>query len=143
MPVRSAEAVWQGGVREGKGTVKLGSGSFEGQYSYPSRFEQGTGTNPEELIAAAHAGCFSMALSSGLGRVGFTPKSIHTVAQVHIERVADAWKITRIELDTEADVPGIGEKAFLEQAESAKARCPVSVALASVEIVLRAKLIKV
>lgn len=142
MPVRSAEAVWQGNVREGKGVVKLGSGLFEGQYSYPSRFEQGVGTNPEELIAAAHAGCFSMALSSGLGRAGFEPKSIRTVAQVHIERVADAWRITRVELDTEAEVPGIEEKAFLEQAESAKVRCPVSVALGGVEIVLRAKLIK-
>ncbi len=142
MPVRSAEALWLGSVREGRGTVKLGSGSFEGQYSYPSRFEQGTGTNPEELIAAAHAGCFSMALSSGLGRAGFEPKSIRTVARVHVERIADAWRITRVELDTEADVPGISEKAFLEQAESAKARCPVSVALAGVEIVLRATLLK-
>ena len=142
MPVRSAEALWLGSVREGRGTVKLGSGSFEGQYSYPSRFEQGTGTNPEELIAAAHAGCFSMALSLGLGRAGFEPKSIRTVARVHIERIADAWRITRVELDTEADVPGISEKAFLEQAESAKARCPVSVALAGVEIVLRATLLK-
>ena len=142
MPVRSAVAVWRGSVCEGAGTVKLGSGAFGGQYSYPSRFEQGAGTKPEELIAAAHAGCFSMALSSGLGRAGFTPKSIRTVAQVHIERIADAWRITRIELDTEGDVPGIEEKAFLEQAESAKGRCPVSVALASVEIVLRARLVK-
>jgi len=142
MPVRSAEAVWRGSSREGSGTVKLGSGAFEGQYSYPSRFGQGAGTNPEELIAAAHAGCFSMALSSDLGRAGFTPKSIRTVAQVHIERIADAWRITRIELDTEADVPGIGEQAFLEQAESAKGRCPVSVALSSVEIILRARLVK-
>ena len=142
MPVRSAVAVWRGSVREGSGTVKLGSGAFEGQYSYPSRFEQGAGTNPEELIAAAHAGCFSMALLSSLGRAGFTPRSIHTVAQVHIERIADAWRITRIELDTEGDVPGIEEKAFLEQAESAKARCPVSVALAGVEIALRARLLK-
>lgn len=140
MPIRSAEALWQGSVREGKGTIKLESGSFEGPYSYSSRFEQGAGTNPEELIAAAHAGCFSMALSSGLGRAGFTPRSIHTTARVHIERIADAWRITRIELDTEAEVPGIDEKAFLEQAESAKVRCPVSVALGGVEIVLRARL---
>src|SRR6266436_8271852 len=107
MAKRTASAVWEGTLREGKGTVKLGSGAFEGAYSFASRFEEGKGTNPEELIGAAHAGCFSMALSAGLGRAGFTPKRIETSARVHLEKVGEAFRITRIELKTEAAVPGI------------------------------------
>jgi lipoyl-dependent peroxiredoxin len=142
MPVRGAEAVWQGSSREGQGTIKVESGAFQSPYSWSARFEQAAGTNPEELIAAAHAGCYSMALASSLTRAGLPPKSIHTTAKVHIERVGEGWKITQIELETEADVPGLDEAAFLEKAEATKKGCPVSVALASVEIVLRAKLIK-
>src|SRR6185295_6758169 len=140
MPVRKANAVWEGSLKEGHGTVKLGSGAFEGQYSFGSRFEEGTGTNPEELIGAAHAGCFSMALSAGLGRAGFAPRRIATTAKVHLEKVGEGFKITRIDLDTEADVPNIDEAAFQEAARKAKETCPVSQALGGVDISLNARL---
>jgi osmotically inducible protein OsmC len=141
MPVRKANAVWEGGLKDGQGTVKLGSGAFEGRYSFGSRFEEAGGTNPEELIGAAHAGCFSMALSAGLGRAGFTPTRVATTAKVHLEKVGEGFKITRIELDNESSVPGIDEAAFQEAAEAAKANCPVSKALAGVpEITLEARL---
>jgi lipoyl-dependent peroxiredoxin len=141
MAVRKAEAEWTGNLREGKGRVKLGSGAYEGEYSFVSRFEEGKGTNPEELIGAAHAGCFSMALSAGLTKAGLSPKRIHTTAQVHLEKVGEGFEITRIELDTEAEVPGVDEKAFLEHAENAKKGCPVSKALAGTKINLTAKLV--
>jgi len=141
MAIRKAEAVWQGGLRDGQGKVKLGSGTFEGAYSFPSRFEEGKGTNPEELIGAAHAGCFSMALSAGLGGVGITPKRITTTAQVHLEKSGDGFAITRIDLSTEADVPGIDAAAFAKHAEDAKRNCPVSKALAGTSITLAAKLL--
>ena len=140
MATRSATAVWEGSLKEGKGRMKLGSGAFEGAYSFKSRFEEGSGTNPEELIGAAHAGCFSMALSAGLGRAGFVPKRIHTSARVHLEKVGEAFRITRIELVTEAEVPKIDAKTFAEQAEAAKKGCPVSAALAGVAIELTARL---
>ena len=140
MAVRKAEAEWTGNLREGKGRVKLGSGAYEGEYSFVSRFEDGKGTNPEELIGAAHAGCFSMALSAGLTKAGLSPKRIHTTAQVHLEKVGEAFEITRIELETEAEVPGLDEKAFLEHAEGAKKGCPVSKALAGPKIELKARL---
>lgn len=140
MAVRSAEAVWTAGLKGGKGTVKLGSGAYEGAYSFASRFEQDLGTNPEELIGAAHAGCFSMALSAGLERVGHTPRSVRTRARVHLEKVGDGFQITKIRLQTDADVPGIDPDAFREQAEAAKQGCPVSRALAGVRIELDAKL---
>lgn len=140
MPVRKAEAVWEGNLIKGKGKMKLGSGAFEGAYSFASRFEEGTGTNPEELIGAAHAGCFSMALSLFLERAGFIPERIHTNARVHIDKVGEGFKITTIELQTEAKVPGMDEKRFLEQAEAAKKGCPVSQALAGTDIKLSAKL---
>lgn len=139
MATRTAEAVWEGNLREGKGRVKLGSGALEGPYSFRSRFEDGTGTNPEELIGAAHAGCFSMALSAGLTKAGFTAKRIHTTARVHLENVDGGFKITRIELDTDAEVPGLDEHGFREQAEAAKTNCPVSKALTGVEISLNAR----
>jgi osmotically inducible protein OsmC len=120
--------------------MKLGSGAYEGSYSFPSRFEEGKGTNPEELIAAAHAGCFSMALSAGLGRSGHTPTRIHTIARVHLEKVGEGFGITRIELETVGQVPGIDEKTFVEHAEGAKANCPVSKALAGPQISLKARL---
>ena len=141
MKTRNAEAVWEGNLREGKGRVKLGSGAFEGPYSYMARFEEGAGTNPEELIGAAHAGCFSMALSGDLGRSGYTPKRIHTTAKVRLEKVGDGFKITNIHLDAEAEVPGIDEKTFLDHAEGAKKGCPVSQALAAVDITMNARLI--
>ena len=141
MAVRKANAQWHGGIKDGKGTMKLGSGAFEGQYSFSSRFEEGTGTNPEELIGAAHAGCFSMALSAGLGRAGYEPKSVATSARVHLSKGDAGFSISKIELHTEANVPGIDEAAFQEQAKGAKENCPVSKALAGVEIELDAKLV--
>ena len=140
MAVRSAEAEWKGTLREGAGKMKLGSGAYEGSYSFASRFEEGKGTNPEELIAAAHAGCFSMALSAGLTKAGHPPTRVHTTARVHLEKVGDGFGITRIELTTEAQVPGIDNKAFQEQAEGAKKGCPVSKLLAGAQISLTAML---
>jgi osmotically inducible protein OsmC len=140
MPARNAEAVWEGDLKQGHGTVKLGSGAFEGKYSFTSRFESGTGTNPEELIAAAHAGCFSMALSHGLSQAGFPPRRVHTTAKVHLEKSGNAFSIPRIELVTDADVPGIDERAFQSQAETAKQNCPVSKLLAAAKITLEARL---
>ena len=141
MATRKAEAEWHGSLREGDGRVKLGSGAFEGKYSFASRFEESGGTNPEELIAGAHAGCFSMALSAGLGRAGFQPKLIHTTASVRLEKVGDAFAITRVELDCEAEVPGIDDATFQQQASGAKENCPVSKALKAVEITLNARLL--
>jgi lipoyl-dependent peroxiredoxin len=140
MPARTANARWEGSLQDGKGTMRFGGGAFEGQYSFSSRFEEGPGTNPEELIAAAHAGCFSMALSGGLGRAGYTPGSVETTAKVHIEKGESGFRISRIELDTTADVPGMDDAAFQEAAEAAKAGCPVSQALAAVDIQLTARL---
>ena len=142
MPARSAEAVWEGDLNGGRGTVKLGSGAFQGNYSFTSRFEAGKGTNPEELIAAAHAGCFSMALAHGLSQAGFPPKSVHTTAKVHLEKSGDAFAIPRIELVTNAEVPGIDERAFESQAEAAKQNCPVSKLLSAAKITLEARLSK-
>ena len=141
MPARTSEAEWKGNLQEGKGTIKLGSGAYEGQYSFSSRFESGVGTNPEELIAAAHAGCFSMALSAGLSKGGFTPTRVHTKATVHLEKAGEGFGITRIELDTEAQVPGIDAAAFAKFADDAKKGCPVSKVLAGAQISLNAKLL--
>ena len=143
MPTRTASAEWKGNLKEGKGVMKMASGAYEGPYSFASRFESGTGTNPEELIAAAHAGCFSMALSAGLGKAGFTPNSVKTTATVTLDKLGEGMGIVRIDLDCVADVPGIDEKAFMEQAEGAKKGCPISKALAAVpEITLKVKLVK-
>jgi len=142
MATRTGHAIWEGTLKDGKGTMKLGSGAFEGPYSFASRFENGNGTNPEELIGAAEAGCFSMALSLGLSNAGYSPKRISTTASVHIEKVGDGFKITSIDLKTEAEVPGIDEKTFIEQAEATKKNCPVSLALAGTEINLQAKLVQ-
>jgi osmotically inducible protein OsmC len=138
MAVRTSEATWTGNLREGKGTMKLGKHGYEGPYTFASRFESGEGTNPEELIGAAHAGCYSMFLSAVLTQAGFPPKRIHTTATVHL---TDGPTISLIELNCEAEVPGCDEKLFDEKALAAKAGCPVSKALASVEIKLNAKLI--
>jgi osmotically inducible protein OsmC len=112
MPVRTAEAEWKGNLSRGSGQMKLGSGVFEGSFSFPSRFEDGPGTNPEELIGAAHAGCFSMALSHMLSEAGHIPDVVHTKTKVHIDKVDEGFRITTIELQTEAKVPGINEEAF-------------------------------
>ena len=141
MPVRSAKAVWEGGLKDGQGKVSLGSGAFEGRYSFGSRFEEAGGTNPEELIGAAHAGCFSMALAAGLGRAGFAPQRVATSAKVHLEKVGEGFKITRIELDNESQIPGIDDATFQDQARKAKEGCPVSQALGGVEITLNARLV--
>ena len=141
MAVRTAEAVWQGGIRDGKGRVKLGSGAFEGDYSFVSRFENGTGTNPEELIGAAHAGCFSMALSAALGRAGHTPQRIATTADVHLDKAGEGFAISHIDLKTQAQVPGIDAAKFATIAEDAKRNCPVSKALAGTTINLEARLV--
>ena len=121
--------------------MKLGSGAFEGSYSFVSRFEDGPGSNPEELIGAAHAGCFSMALSHMLSEAGHIPDVVHTSAKVHIDKVDDGFKITSIELVTQGKVPGIDEETFREKAEAAKEGCPVSKALAGTEIKLQAELL--
>lgn len=142
MPVRNADATWNGDLKGGKGSVKLGSGAYEGQYSFSSRFESGTGTNPEELIAAAHAGCYSMALSAGLGKAGFSPKRVHTSAKVSLDKVGEGFKITKITLASEAEVPGIDDAAFQNIALQTKAGCPVSQALSATPIELVAKLVK-
>ena len=142
MSVRKSEAIWEGTLKQGKGTMVVGNSAYNGSYSFASRFEQGQGTNPEELIAAAHAGCFSMALAYGLEQADYVPERVRTVANVHINQVDEGFKITTIELQTEAKVPDIGEKEFLEQAEQAKANCPVSQALKGPEIKLQAKLVK-
>lgn len=141
MPVRNAEATWEGTLKEGKGSVKLGSGAYEGPYSWSARFESGTGTNPEELIGAAHAGCFTMQLGAYLTNQGNPPTRLHTTARVHLEKVNDVNTITRIELNTEGEVPGIDQATFQEKAREAKEKCIVSRALAAVgEITLNATL---
>jgi osmotically inducible protein OsmC len=140
MPVRKANARWEGDLKGGAGTMKLGSGAYEGKYSFGSRFEEDPGTNPEELIAAAHAGCFSMALTAALGRAGFAPKQVATSARAHLEITDAGPTITRIELETEAEVPDIDDATFQEHAAGAKANCPVSKALAGVDIQLTARL---
>lgn len=132
MAVRNAEAEWQGSLKEGKGRVKLGSGAFEGAYSFSSRFESGTGTNPEELIGAAHAGCFTMALSAGLGKAGLTPIRLHTTAEVHLGGGEAGPSITQIDLEVEGEVPGIDQATFTKHAEDAKKGCLVSRALTGV-----------
>ena len=138
---RTAEAKWAGSITEGKGSVKLESGAFEGPYSFNARFGDDTSmTNPEELIAAAHAGCFTMAFSGFLGRAGFEASSIETKAVVHVEKEETGFSIPRIDLITEAVVPNITDAEFQEVARSAKEKCPVSRVLAGAEIMLDAKL---
>jgi osmotically inducible protein OsmC len=140
MPVRTAEAQWNGDLPSGSGTLKTETGSVDGQYSFASRFENGTGTNPEELIAAAHAGCFSMALSNILAEAGHDPEQVRTTAKVRLDMSGDGPSIDRIDLICRARVPGIDQDHFVGHAEEAKKGCPVSKALAAVEITLDAKL---
>ncbi|MDQ3262197.1 MAG: OsmC family protein [Myxococcota bacterium] len=141
MPTRKAHARWEGDFNQGKGQMEFGSGAFKGAYSAASRFEDGPGTNPEELLGAAHAGCFSMALTLALGQAGLKPQSVDTTAQVSIVPHQGGFKITKSHLICEASVPGTDAAAFQKIAESAKKGCPVSQALAGVEITLEAKLV--
>jgi osmotically inducible protein OsmC len=141
MAVRRANAVWNGNLTEGAGTVRLGSGAFEGRYSFTSRFEEGTGTNPEELLGAAHAGCFSMALAAGLAKSGHAPKRIATEAKVHLGKIEGGFAITRIDLTCEGEVPGIDLETFRDFAEGTKKNCIVSRALAAVDVHLEANLV--
>ena len=135
MPKRTAEARWEGSLQDGNGTMRMATGSYQGPYSFQSRFEEGDGTNPEELIAAAHAGCFSMALSAELGNAGHDPESVETEATVHLDKVEDGFAIKRIELRTRVTAPGVPESDFEQAAEAAKKGCPVSLALAAVETI--------
>ncbi len=141
MPTRTAKAEWQGNLLEGNGTIAVGSGAFSGPYDWRSRSAEGPNTNPEELIAAAHAGCFSMAFAAQLTGAGFPPSKVNTTAKVHLEKTDSGFAIPKIELFTEALVPGIAAEQFQGLAEGAKSGCPVSKALAGVEIVLTAVLI--
>ncbi|MET7864548.1 OsmC family protein [Micromonospora taraxaci] len=141
MPIRTASAQWQGNLTEGAGTVRTGKGGLSGNYSFKSRFEEGEGTNPEELIAAAHAGCFSMAFSKALADAGSTPTSVETTAKVHLDKTDAGMTVTRIDLETVGQVPGIDDAEFQKLAEAAKANCPISRLLSpGAEITLSARL---
>lgn len=141
MAIRHATANWQGTLRQGNGSISLQSGSFEGQYSFSTRFEEGKGTNPEELLAAAHAGCYSMALNAALERAGHTPNYVRTTASVHLDRGDSGPVISSIDLNVEAEVPGLSEDEFFQAAEAAKTNCLISVALANVPMNLSAHLV--
>lgn len=141
MPTRNASARWQGTLIDGSGTIRTGKGGYEGNYSFKSRFEEGEGTNPEELIGAAHAGCFSMALSKALTDAGYPPSSVQTTAAVHLDKTDAGFTVTRIDLSTTGDVPGIDGAEFGKIAEVAKANCPISRLLSpGAEITLTAAL---
>ena len=137
---RKAQAQWNGGLKDGNGTVKLGSGAYEGRYSFTSRFESGTGTNPEELIGAAHAGCFSMALAAALERAGHTATKVATTATVHLTKGDAGFSITGIDLVTRGVVPGLSAAEFQKFADDAKSGCIVSRALSAVPMTLDARL---
>ncbi len=139
MAIRTASAIWNGTLKEGQGTMKLGSGAFEGAFSFASRFEEGPGTNPEELVGAAQAGCFSMFLSAVLTDAGYPPLQIRTRARVHL---GEGPRITLIELDTEAEVPNLDERTYLESVEKSKKNCPISLALTGPELRVTARLVK-
>ncbi len=140
MPTRKANAIWNGTLKEGNGQMSFAGGAYKGSYSFKSRFEEGKGTNPEELIGAAHAGCFSMALSGALERASYKPNRVATEATVELSKTDAGFRISSILLTTEAEVPGIDQEKFMEIAETAKTNCPVSKALAGTEIRLNAKL---
>jgi osmotically inducible protein OsmC len=139
--IRKASAVWKGNLKDGKGTISTDSGVLSNtQYSFATRFENGKGTNPEELIAAAHAGCFTMALSAQLGNAGITPESLETTAALSLDKLDSGWTITKIHLDVTARIPGATQAAFDKAAEEAKAGCPIS-RLLKAEITMTAKLV--
>jgi osmotically inducible protein OsmC len=137
MPARTAEAEWTGNLMEGKGHIKVQSGTLDAPYDFRARAGDGKGTNPEELIAAAHAGCFTMQLSALLGAAGFTADRLHTTARVHLEKQGPGFVIPKIELELDGKVPGLDAATFQKQAELAKSSCPVSKALAGTEITLK------
>lgn len=139
MTIRNASAVWNGTLKEGDGTMRLGSGAFEGAFTFASRFEEGEGTNPEELVGAAQAGCFSMYLAAQLTEAGYPPKQIRTSAKVHLEQ---GPRITLIELDAEAAVPNVDEQTFQEKVEYSKKNCPISLALSGPELQVSARLVR-
>jgi lipoyl-dependent peroxiredoxin len=141
MTIRTAQAEWRGDLAHGSGHMRFGSGAFDGPYDFRSRMGEGKGTNPEELLGAAHAGCFSMALALELTKAGITVNSIHTTAKVHFEEHDGGWSIQRIDLDTEASISEMAAEAFEKHAQDAKKNCPVSRALSGVDIHLRAKLL--
>ena len=141
MPTRSASATWNGDLKGGNGNFKGSSGALQGNYSFGTRFESAPGTNPEELIGAAHAACFSMALAAGLGKNGLNPQKVTTTAAVTIDKVGEGFKITKIKLTCEANVPGADANKFKEIANATKSGCPVSGALSAVPIELDAKLV--
>jgi osmotically inducible protein OsmC len=140
MPERTSQAVWEGDLESGHGTMKIGTGAWEGPYSFKSRFENGHGTNPEELIAAAHAGCYSMALSGALTKSGSPPNKIETTAKVDLRKEEAGFRIAKIHLTTTAAVPGLDNASFQQIAETAKKNCPVSKVLSGAEISLDARL---
>ncbi len=142
MPTRTAKAVWKGSIKKGSGQVELGKGGIKGQYSFESRFESGSGTNPEELLAGAHASCYAMALSLFLGQAGFKPESVDATSSVTIQAQGGGFTITGSDLSVEAKVPGIDEAKFIEIAEKAKNECPVSRALGAIKLTVNAKLVK-
>lgn len=140
MPVRAASAEWKGNLPKGSGTLETETGAVKGNYSFASRFEEGAGTNPEELIGAAHAGCFSMAFANGLAKAGHEPESIRTTARVHLEKGGDGFGISKIVLECVGRVPGLDEETFQKHAGEAKTGCPVSKALSATTIELNATL---
>ena len=140
MPTRNADARWEGTLQDGKGSLRTATGSVDLPYSFSSRFEEGQGTNPEELIAAAHAGCYSMALAGGLGRAGHTPDSVDTTAKVHLDKGDAGFAISRIELITTVSAPGLDDAELQELAQTTSKACPVSKALAAVDITVEARL---
>jgi len=142
MPNREASAAWQGGLKGGKGTLNVSRANFQAPYSFPSRFEEGSGLSPEDLIAAAHAGCFSMAFAAALEKAGFEPQQVETTARVTLEPVDGAPTISKIHLDTRARVSGIDDAAFQKQAEEAKKNCPVSRLYKGAQISVKATLDK-
>ena len=137
---RTAQSIWEGNLKDGRGTMEFGGGAFKGNYSFASRFENGKGTNPEELIAAAHSGCFAMALSHMLAEAGYTPERVSATAKVSLEKIDDGFKITASHLNSIAKVPGISKDKFIAIAEEAKKGCPVSVLLSNIKITLDARL---
>jgi osmotically inducible protein OsmC len=140
MPQRKAQAQWRGSLKDGSGSMEFGSGAFKGNFSFASRMENGPGTNPEELVGAAEAGCFSMAFANALTEAGHAPQEIRTSANVNFEKTDKGWTITRIDLTTEGIVPGVDEATFARIADDAKKNCPVSKALTGSQINLKATL---
>jgi len=141
MAMRRAEAEWRGNLQRGRGHITMGSGAFDADYDFRSRMGEGEGSNPEEMLGAAHAGCFAMALASQLKQAGFTPNRIHATATVHFDRSQGSWTIHTIDLDAEAIVPGMGAEDFAKNADAAKESCPMSRALKGVDIRVFAKLV--